>query len=235
MAEHAAEVVRQETVTDRLRDMIIRGRVAPGVRVTEVDLARRFGVSRTPAREAIQRLVQEGFLLQTRTLRRVEVIVAPMTAEDMWDLYLIMASLEGSAALAVERLEPAELRALTKDLQHDEEKFERTARGVRGRVDFDTVFDLHNSFHTRLVAIAKRPRLQAMIAGVRPQVDRYEWIYAPLVGPDFSDTFTEHADIIRAVRTGSGKRARSAVATNWERGAARLARVIGSAGSRGDW
>ena len=106
---------------------------------------------------------------------------------------------------------------------------------MRGRIDFDAVFDLHNRFHARLVAAAKRPRLQGMIAAIRPQVDRYEWVYAPLVGPDFGDTFEEHADIIRAVRQGSGKRAQSAVTANWERGAARLARVIGSVGSRGDW
>jgi DNA-binding GntR family transcriptional regulator len=233
MRKPALKAIRPDNIADRLRDLIIRGRVAPGARVTEVDLAERFGVSRTPAREAIHRLFQEGFLVPTAAPHRTELIVAPLTAEDMWDLYLIMASLEGSAALAVGTLDAAELRKLVKDLRQIEADFERAAR--ERAVDYDEMFDLHNRFHARLVGVAERPRLQAMIDAVRPQVDRYEWVYAPMVGPSFVETFEEHAAIIRAVRDGSGKRAQQAVAANWERGAARLGRVIGAVGSRGNW
>ena len=186
-----------------------------------------------PAREAIQRLFQEGFLASTGSVRRTEVVVAPLTAADMWDLYLTMASLEGSAALAVGDLEPAPLRELTRELRELEADFERAAR--EKAIDYDKVFELHNRFHARLVSAAQRPRLQSLISTVRPLVDRYEWVYAPMVGPDYSATFAEHAEIIQAVRDGSGKRAQQAVVANWERGAARLAQVIDKIGARGDW
>jgi DNA-binding GntR family transcriptional regulator len=79
------------------------------------------------------------------------------------------------------------------------------------------------------------PRFRSLIEVVRPQVDRYEWLYAPLVGPNYDDTFREHRDIIRAVRDGAGDRARRAMVANWENGGEGLARVIAQTGGRGDW
>jgi DNA-binding GntR family transcriptional regulator len=220
-------------VYERLRSMIIRGRLAPGARVVENDMAVRLGVSRTPAREAIQRLFQEGFLVAKGETRRTELVVAPLTREDMWDLYRIMASLEGAAARGVDELDAATQRELARELRDIEADFERTAR--EKKADYDRLFELHNLFHDRLVRVCGRPRIRAMIETVRPQVDRYEWVYAPLVGPDYTETFAEHADIIKAVRDGSGRRAQNAVVVNWERGAERLGRAIGNAGGRGDW
>src|SRR5256885_11920294 len=66
-------VVRPDVVYERLQDLIIRGRLAPGVRVVENDIAARLGVSRTPVREAIQRLHQEGMLRATAVARRTEL------------------------------------------------------------------------------------------------------------------------------------------------------------------
>ncbi|MFB6240160.1 MAG: GntR family transcriptional regulator, partial [Gemmatimonadota bacterium] len=50
-----------ETYT-RLRELIVRGQLAPGSRIIETDVAERLGVSRTPVRSALQRLEQEGFI-----------------------------------------------------------------------------------------------------------------------------------------------------------------------------
>jgi len=228
-----ARADRPAQVYERLRSLIIRGRLAPGTRVVENDVAQRLGVSRTPAREAIQRLFQEGFLAAVSFHPRLELVVAPLTEDDMRDLYHLMAALEGAAALEVDRLSLGDRRTLVKELTAAEANFERTTRTVKH--DFDTLFELHNAFHECIVANCARPRLRAMIASVRPQVDRYEWVYAPMVGPDFRETFAEHGDVIDAVRSGSGTRAQRALATNWSRGAARLARIMGRAGERGDW
>jgi len=56
---------RLTAVYDDLRELNVRGRLAPGARVTEADVAARLGVSRTPAREAMRRLQQEGLLVPT--------------------------------------------------------------------------------------------------------------------------------------------------------------------------
>lgn len=220
-------------VYDELQSLIIRGRLAPGVRIVENEIADRLRVSRTPAREAIRRLYQEGFLIATPTTRRTELVVAPLTRDDMMDLYRVMAALEGSAARDAVTLGKRKRYKLGAELKAIEMTFERSARATK--TDYDRVFELHNAFHECLVAACAPPRHRAIIDAVRPQVDRYEWVYAPLVGPDFSDTFDEHSAIIRAVRDGTAAAVERAVAANWSAGASRLARVIGSAGSRGDW
>lgn len=229
----AVRIDSPSLVYDRLRSLIIRGQLAPGVRVVENDIALRLGVSRTPAREAILRLHQEGFLVPTGVTRRTELLVAPLTRDDMMDLYHIMASLEGAAARRIDMLEPAARRDLAAKLKEAEARFENAAR--QRSVDYDRLFELHNVFHGLLVECCARPRLRAMIEMVRPQVERYEWVYAPLVGPNHDATFDEHAVIIKAVRVGTGRGARQAVAVNWEKGAERLGRVIGSMGARGAW
>ena len=226
---------RPTHVYERLRALIIRGRLAPGVRVVENDIAARLGVSRTPAREAIQRLFREGFLVPTATTRRTEVVVAPLTPDDMADLYELMAALEGSAARDVVALAPAARRALARELKGIEDDFEHARRAPSA--DVDRPFELHNAFHARLIAACERPRLLGLLATVRPQVERYEWVYAPLVGPDHAATFAEHRAIIAAVREGGGgaDAIQAAVATNWRRSAERLGRVIDQAGARGVW
>nr|MBA3404785.1 GntR family transcriptional regulator [Gemmatimonadaceae bacterium] len=190
----ALRVDRPSQVYDRLRALIIRGRMSPGVRVVENDIAERLGVSRTPAREAILRLYQEGFLIATDTSRRVELAVAPLTSEDLVDLYGIMAALEGNASRGVEALSLSTRRDLVRNLKTLEAGFEAAAN--QRRIDYDRVFECHNAFHERLVGATAGPRHRALIETVRPQVDRYEWVYAPLVGPDYSATFAEHAAII---------------------------------------
>ena len=232
-ASAALRVERPNQVYDRLRTLIIRGRIGPGVRIVENDIAERLGVSRTPAREAILRLYQEGFLVATDTTRRVELAVAPLTRDDLVDLYRIMGALEGSASRGLELLTEPRRRELVRDLKDLESRFE-SAAGEK-KIDYDQVFERHNAFHERLMASCTAPRHRVLLETVRPQVERYEWVYAPLVGPDYSATFAEHEDIIKAVRDGSAKRIRRAVAANWDMGAARLAIVIGEAGPKGDW
>ncbi len=232
-ASPSLRVDRPNEVYERLRALIIRGRIAPGARVVENDVAERLGVSRTPAREAILRLYQEGFLVATSTSRRIELAVTSLTHEDLVDLYRIMAALEGSGSRGIEKLGTAERRQLTHDLVELETQFETAAR--KRRIDYDDVFERHNAFHERIVAACAPPRHRALLDTTRPQVERYEWVYAPLVGPHYAETFAEHAAIINAIREGSADRTETAVAANWDLSGARLSKVFGEIGSRGDW
>jgi DNA-binding GntR family transcriptional regulator len=224
---------RPEQVYQELRKQIIRGRIAPGARVVEIDIAARLRVSRTPVRAAVARLAQEGFLTSTGPSRRTELLVAPMTAADVLDVYQMMGALEGSAARRVGALDAPVRRALATELRRREAAFEAAAR--QRTIDYARLFELHNAVHQCLMDACAPPRLRSLVELLRPQVDRYEWVYAPLVGPNYDDTFREHADIIRAVRDGAGDRARRAMVANWENGGERLARVVEQTGARGDW
>ena len=213
--------------------MIVRGRIGPGMRITEYDVADRFGVSRTPARQALQRLHQEGFVRQVSNGRRTEVAVAPLTRSELIDVYTAMGVLEASAARLIAKL-PGRQRAQTAvALKRAQEKFESTARKTPHA--FEKMFDLHNRFHALLAESHTGPRLKALIDSLRPHVERYEWVYAPIVGPGYDETFDEHNAIVRAVRTGTSRAIESSVRNNWDRSAARLLAALDASGEKGIW
>lgn len=113
-----AEVVPRTTlagrVHDRLAEAIVRGEIAPGSAVNEVELAARLGVSRAPLREAILRLEGRGLVHRVPHLGARVVV---MTPKDLAELYAIREGLEGVAArLAATAMSDADLRALAESL-----------------------------------------------------------------------------------------------------------------------
>lgn len=99
----------------RLRDLILSGEVEPGSRITELALAERLGVSRTPVRAALQRLESEGLLDAMPNGRGYRL--RQFSKADIWDAIEIHATMEGLAArLAAERGVPPELMAQAQTL-----------------------------------------------------------------------------------------------------------------------
>ena len=99
---------RPQEVYERLRALIIDGRLAPGTRVIETDVATRLGVSRTPVRGALQRLQQEGYVVDSPTLRQTRPTVAPLTSDDAREVFLLVGALEGLAAFRAASASPIE-------------------------------------------------------------------------------------------------------------------------------
>src|SRR5436305_6110025 len=81
-----------------LRELIVSGRLAPGSRVIESDIAERLGVSRTPVRSALHRLQQEGYIVGVGRGSEQRLTVAPLTQDDARDLFAIIGAIEGLAA-----------------------------------------------------------------------------------------------------------------------------------------
>ncbi len=102
-----------EQVADRLRALILAGDLAPRSRVNELDLAERFGISRTPLREAIKILATEGLfeLLPNRGAR-----VGHLSAAEIDDVLAVIAGLEATAGeLACARITQGEIEAIAED------------------------------------------------------------------------------------------------------------------------
>ncbi len=93
-----ARGARPTVVYHALRELIVRGQLAPGARIVESDVATRLHVSRTPVRGALQRLQQEGYIVDSPSLQQSRPTVAPMTREDAMELFSIVAEIEGLAA-----------------------------------------------------------------------------------------------------------------------------------------
>jgi len=220
-------------IYDEVRDLIVRGRLLPGTRVTEADVAKELRVSRTPAREALRRLQQERLLVPTGASNgaKVRLAVAPMTAGEARELYTAAGALEGVIVRNVTDFDAAERRALAAELAKAQAAFRREA--TKRTPDWDRLFELHHAFHEVLRTRLAGPRLRLLLDGLRAHLDRYEYFYGRLHGSGFEATFEEHDAIVAAIAPGRADVAERAVRANWFNGADRLAKVVQRAGESG--
>jgi DNA-binding GntR family transcriptional regulator len=140
------------TATELIRGAIVEGRLAPGERLKEEELARELGISRTPIREALLVLSAEG-LVDAAPNRGATV--RAHTAQDLDDLYQLRALLEGIATRrAASRLTEAELSGLHASC----ERFDRVADGDVGEIVRENIY-----FHNTILDAAASTRLAEMV------------------------------------------------------------------------
>ncbi len=213
-----------ERTYQQLRDMIVRGRIAPGIRIMEEEVALRFGVSRTPVREALARLVQEGYLQPIPGRRRTEVAVAPLSSDSVRELWGMIGAIEGHAVRATSTLPPDRREFLANDLVKLNDQL-LVAAVARPR-NFDRLFELQAAFHQLFVDETAGQHMLSIYAVLRPQVQRYEWVYGTRLDAEHEPSANEHVRIISAIRSGDAEKARLAVETHWERAAIRTIAII---------
>ena len=206
--------------------MIVHGRLPPGARIAEGPLAKMLGVSRTPVREALQRLRQEGLLVEVGggSGLRGRLAVAPLQRERMEELYSLAGAIEALAVRGLRKFEPKQREELARRLEKIERAFHAEAR--RRAPEYDRLFEQHQAFHNALREAAAGPETLAVLRTIKSQMDRYEWFYAPMAGPDFTATRREHAAIVKAVRKGGAQQLETAVRANWSNAAQRLGPLI---------
>ena len=224
---------RPTQVYGQLRALIVQGRLAPGSRIIETDIAERLGVSRTPVREALQRLQQEGYVVGAPLAHQSRLTVAPLTKQDVRELLNIVGTLEGLAAFGAAELAAGDRAALARSLRALNADFRRAAEAHP--TDHNSVYDLDEAFHQRLVEQGAGARLRSLHEAVKPQAERYIRMYISLLVGDIRPSVDEHEMIIRAIRDGDADAAQHAVQTNWRHAAERLGKVIEVAGERGSW
>jgi DNA-binding GntR family transcriptional regulator len=216
-----------------IRDLIVRGRVGPGVHLIEVQIVERLRASRTSVRAAIQRLRQEGYVVGSPVGRRSRPVVAPLTVDDARELFAMVAEIEGLAAERAADLEAGARRRLVADLTDINEAYRRAAgAGLPGG---DDLFVLDTRFHRRYVEAGAGPRLLALHDAIKPQIERYVRIYQTTLHEAIATSIVEHRAIIAEIATGSGRGAQDAVRTNWRNAAERLRAAIGARGETGTW
>ncbi|MCF7550925.1 GntR family transcriptional regulator [Pseudonocardia sp. WMMC193] len=153
-----------ELALERIRGDILRGAIAPGERLVEEQLTRRFGISRAPVREALRLLGQQGLV---EHLPRRGVRVAELSATDMAELFGLRDALERYAvetALAAPP-DPERLAVL-------ERATERIERAAAQDASLDRA-DAHREFHVALVALAGHRHLLRVYEPVIMQLQLY--------------------------------------------------------------
>ena len=232
-AASAVRGARPAVVYAALRELIVRGQLAPGSRIVETDVATKLRVSRTPVRGALQRLQQEGYIVDAPSLQQSRPTVAPMTHEDALELFSIVGEIEGLAARCAAVLSDKPRATLVAALTTINTELERATR-VR-QPTHDLLYELDEAFHRRYVEAAAGPRLRALHDAVKPQAERYERLYVSLLSRGIAPSVSEHRAIVRSIGVGDADAAQRAVQTNWRNAAARLGRVIATVGERGQW
>jgi DNA-binding GntR family transcriptional regulator len=144
---------RSQTIYAMLKDMIRSGELPPGQRLREIEIAKAQGVSRTPVREAVHRLVSEGLLEMNAASG---VAVTEFSKQQVLELYDLREFLEGaSARSAAQHASPAEIRAL-----RDQADFSRTI----AETDFTRHAKLNQEFHARIADAAHNEYLNRALA-----------------------------------------------------------------------
>ncbi|MEU5340279.1 GntR family transcriptional regulator [Streptomyces sp. NPDC020766] len=183
----------RERVLGSLRQEIIAGRLLPGDRLVERELAERFGVSRVPVREAIRALVAEGFVL-FETPRRT--VVRRLTPTDVAELFELREALEVYATgLAAQRATRADLAEL-------EELLDRAATATRAD-DAEAITDINTRFHNRILAMAGNGLLTSVM---EPVDGRLRWLTRQ--NEEWPQLLAEHRELYEAIASGDPERAR---------------------------
>jgi DNA-binding GntR family transcriptional regulator len=199
-----------DRVADHVRDLIIEGHLEPGTRIDEADLIRRFGISRTPFREALRTLAAEG-LVEIRPSRGA--VIRKLSGPDVLAMLEVLAHLERLAGqLACERADDATIAALL-DLHDRMTAFHAS----RDRMPY---YKLNQSFHSALAAASGNPVLVETQANLQARLKRIRFIGNR--HPAYWDAaMREHEAMAAALRARDGDRLGAVMADHlmrtWDR------------------
>lgn len=195
------------SVCTAIRDDIVSGVYERGGRLTEELLARRYGVSRVPVREALRTLEAEGFVV---TRRHAGACVAEPTEQEAADLLEMRLLLEPlGACRAAQRRTGAHLKVLRGLVRLGQE------RARQGHSD--DLRSLGGWFHETLAQASGSPTLTSTLIRLRHRIG---WMYEVRGTRDPVECWAEHGAVVDAVVRGDGERARAVMALHTERAAA---------------
>lgn len=186
----------RDVVFQTLRTAILRGELKPGERLMELQLADQLGVSRTPVREAIRMLEQEGLAVTTP---RKGAQVARMTEKDMEEVLQIRTVLEELAArLSCGRITEKELDELRAAMVNFEQKTENGSLEEMGEAD--------SAFHDVIYRASGNQKLLNLLNNLREQIFRYRIEYLK-DRSSYPVLIREHREICEALQMRDGERA----------------------------
>jgi DNA-binding GntR family transcriptional regulator len=183
-----------------LRHELVSLQRRPGEAISEAQIALSFGVSRTPVREAILKLSDEG-LLEIYPQSGIFVSRIPIAA--LPEAIIIRKALEETTArLAAERATSSQILALRSVLERQREA---SAAG-----DSETFHQADELFHATVADVAGYPGIWKFIQQVKVHVDRYRRLTLPQLGR-IPKVITEHEAVLTAIEAHDGERARRAM------------------------
>lgn len=193
-----------EDIRERLADDILFGRLAPGTRLDEQMLADRYGVSRTPVREALKQLAVTGL---AETQPRKGVVVAAVTPERLVLMFDAMAELEASCARY------AALRMTDDERRQLQDVHELSVAAVHDR-DADRYARLNLEFHAIILRGCHNTYLSEPAFTLRTRAIPFRRAQFHNSAERLEHSFSEHSPILDAILGGDGDAAFAAMRTH---------------------
>ncbi|MBK0328029.1 GntR family transcriptional regulator [Rhodobacteraceae bacterium F11138] len=195
MITHDPSNLRHRTY-EAIKSLIITGQLAPGSRVTEAELTERIEVSRTPVREALSRLEQEGFVHPRQRNGYAVMQIDVTTVSDVFELREILET--EATKMAVARVDDAGRARLRGIVDECDEIAARSDRSVEDELrEIQIGIDLH-----RLIAeLSGNSLLQDVLGGVLDRCQAYVWLEVSNL-KNLPVAREEHRRIVSAICTG---------------------------------
>lgn len=186
-----------------LQTAIISGEFGPEERLRDQELAEQLGVSRTPVREALQRLEAEGLV---ETVPGSMTRVTPLISRAAWDAFPVVAALHALATrLAAGWLTEEHLAAM--------QAANDALRACTESGDTVGALQADDDFHSVIVQAAENREIQHTLERVMPKIRRLEFAqFGSLAG---QASWQQHHEILQALRRGAASEATSLVEENW--------------------
>jgi DNA-binding GntR family transcriptional regulator len=176
-----------DRVYDQVRALAIAFAIKPNERINEVELARRIGVSRTPLREALNRLAMEGYLTNTKSKG---FFGRHLDAKGIFDLYELRCAVEAdSVRLAAERATREELAELR--------EFVLASRDERDDEQAVKLLRLDEQFHERIASLSRNDELLRTLKNLNGRIHFIRWI--DMQNGRRAQTQAEHLAIVDAM------------------------------------
>jgi DNA-binding GntR family transcriptional regulator len=196
--------VREEAYL-KLHQSIVEGTLAPGQQLRDKELAENLGISRTPIREALLRLEDEGLV---RTKPNCSTLVSPIDFHNAFHLYSIVWTLE---QLALSQA----FKVITEDhIQTMIMANERFLQKMKTR-DRLSALDADSDFHSVYIKLSQNQELEKIISQTKSKLKRLDLYYFEKV-KNATLSYEEHQQIIEALKQKDFSLAMSAIENNWK-------------------
>ena len=196
-----ARVVREEIL-----GRIMRGELAPGMRINEPDVAERLGISRVPVREALRTLESSGLVVARKN---AGVFVRELAAAEVSQLYELRAVFDAYAGRKAGELDEQPRRALVKVLDTATAGMRKAAR----RQDVATYYAENLRFHWAIVEAVGNQRFSDAYRDVVQQLHLWR-IQNLSQGLAMAASASEHGEILQAIRAGDAARSEKLMASH---------------------
>jgi DNA-binding GntR family transcriptional regulator len=195
--------VLRDKIYESLKKAIITLELEPGKRILDKDLAAEFGVSRTPVREALKRLEDEGLV---ESLPGSQTRITKINLEEARNAFTVVAALNSLAArLAIPQIS-------TEEIERMEAKNSELQKALEEK-DIIRAVEADDQFHHILLKASHNPEIEIALERIMPKIRRLE--FSKFSSVDGHHSLEQHRQIIAACKAKNSNLATALVEENW--------------------